>query len=265
MRRVELSGAQLSRVRLNEMYGQTFYYRAMAETGVPTAMDSRRERTESARLDNFVDGAFAFAITLLIISGGSLPKDVDALERALRGIPAFAACFALLALFWHGHVLWRDTLRLTDRTSLLLSLLLVFFALIFVFPLHLVFASLFNGLSDGWLSPDFGLTGTRGLQAMFIVYGVSFTCMAGTLALLYLHGVRAGAPTGRAEAISLQLQVVRWGFFAAIGALSIVLALALPFRNSVVTGLPGFSYFLLSFTGLVMNLYKKRRAGKLPP
>jgi len=90
----------------------------MAETGVPTTMDSRRERTESARLDNFVDGTFAFAITLLVISGTSLPKDIATLEHALRGIPAFAACFAQLAIFWHGHVRWRDSVRLADRTSL---------------------------------------------------------------------------------------------------------------------------------------------------
>ena len=61
-----------------------------------TGAEARRERAESARLDNFVDGAFAFAITLLVISGADLPKDVAALEHAPRGIPAFAACFALL-------------------------------------------------------------------------------------------------------------------------------------------------------------------------
>lgn len=114
----------------------------MPDPGATTGMETRSDRAESARLDNFVDGAFAFAITLLVISGASLPRNVAALEHALRGIPAFAACFAQLAIFWHGHVRWRDTVQLADGTGLRLSLLLVFFALIFVFPLHLVYAGI---------------------------------------------------------------------------------------------------------------------------
>ncbi|TAN04156.1 MAG: DUF1211 domain-containing protein [Rhodanobacteraceae bacterium] len=231
-------------------------------------METRGERTESARLDNFVDSAFAFAITLLIISGGTLPRNMLALMHALRGVPAFAVCFAELAWFWHGHVRWRDTARLTDRTSLLLSLLLVFFALIFVFPLHLVFAGLFNGLSDGVLSPDFSSAGenvanaTRGL---FMFYGLSFACMAGTLAALYRHGVRAGACTDRADVVALRARAVMWTFFASIGVLSMLIALFLPSRNGWFQGLPGLCYCLLGLTGVVLNFYKRRFEAKLPP
>jgi hypothetical protein len=99
---IELSGARLLRVRLNEMQCQLFYYPPMPEPTSPLGAQARRERTENARLDNFVDGAFAFAVTLL-------------------------------------------------------SLLLVFFALIFVFPLHLVYASFFSAITGGWLSPYFAL------------------------------------------------------------------------------------------------------------
>jgi hypothetical protein len=253
-----LSGARFLRVRSNEMECQVLYYRAMADTSVPAAMDIRRERTESARLDNFVDGAFAFAITLLVISGASLPRDVDALEHALRGVPAFAACFAQLVFFWHGHVRWRDAVRLTDHPSLYLSLLLVFFALIFVFPLHLVFAGLFNGLSGGALSPDVSsFTGSsRGVAALFICYGTSFACMAGTLALLYRHAARAAVTEGRPDAVSLRVDVVVWGYYAAVGVLSTLLALTLPARAGWFTGLPGFSFFLLSFTGPAATRYR---------
>jgi uncharacterized membrane protein len=239
----------------------------MAETGVPMETDSRRERTESARLDNFVDGAFAFAITLLVISGAGLPRDVDALERALRGVPAFAACFAQLVFFWHGHVRWRDAVRLADRTSLYLSLLLVFFALIFVFPLHLVFAGLANGLSDGALSPDVSsFTGSsRGIAALFICYGTSFACMAGTLALLYRHAARTAVAEHHSDAISLRVDVVVWGYYAAVGVLSTLLALTLPARAGWFTGLPGFSFFLLSFTGPVVTRYRAYLTRKATP
>ena len=41
------------------------------------------------RLDNFTDAAFAFAVTLLIIGGGSIIGDSDALLTALGDLPAF--------------------------------------------------------------------------------------------------------------------------------------------------------------------------------
>src|SRR6185312_12094729 len=156
------------------------YYRAMPEPGATIGMEMRGDRAESARLDNFVDGAFAFAITLLVITGGGLPRDVAALEHALRGIPAFAACFVQLALFWHGHVRWRDSVRLTDGTSLRLSLLLVFFALIFVFPLHVVYSSFFAAITGGALSPDFAIHAAtvQTMSILFVCYGISYTCMA---------------------------------------------------------------------------------------
>ncbi|MGH8191426.1 MAG: TMEM175 family protein, partial [Rhodanobacteraceae bacterium] len=249
------------------MPSQVLYYRAMVESSVPARRETREERTESARLDNFVDGAFAFAITLLIISGGSLPKNVLALEHALRGVPAFAACFAELAWFWHGHVRWRDTVQLTDKTSLLLSLLLVFFALIFVFPLHLVFAGLFNGFSGGILSPDYNHTFenvANATRALFVFYGLSFACMAGTLSILYRHGVRAGMPTSREDAVTLRVQVVLWSWFAAVGVVSMLIALSLPSRIGWIQGLPGFTYFLLAFTGPLAHLYSKRVKLGLP-
>ena len=240
----------------------------MPDTRVPNGTEVRHERTESARLDNFVDGAFAFAITLLIISGGSLPHDVAALEHALRGIPAFAACFLQLALFWHGHVRWRDSVRLTDGASLRLSLLLVFFALIFVFPLHLVYSAFFNGISGGALSPDLvmGVRFAHSMTALFVCYGLSYACMAGTLALLFRHGVR-NAALERTDAISARVSTLMWMYCAVVGLLSAVIAVCLsPTGSAAIVGLvAGFSYFLLCLTGPLARNYRRRLEARPSP
>ena len=249
------------------MRSQMPYYHAMQDTTLPTAAEARHERTESARLDNFVDGAFAFAITLLVIGGASLPKSVSAFEHALLGAPAFAACFAQLALFWHGHVRWRDTVRLTDGASLRLSLLLVFFALIFVFPLHLVFASFFNGLTGGVLSPDFAAANANldSLVTLFVCYGLSFACMAGTLALLFRHGLRSSA-LPREQATSARISLLVWSCCAVVGMLSTLIALSallIPNKGWVV-GLAGLCYVLLAFTGVLARRYRHHLATTLP-
>lgn len=234
-------------------------------------MDPREQRNiEIGRLDNFVDGAFAFAITLLVISGSSLPRTVGELINALRGVPAFAVCFAQLALFWYGHVHWRETFRLGDHRSLLLSLLLVFLALIFVFPLHLVYASFFNSISGGVLSRDF-VPGPDGvsvasLTALFACYGLSYASMGGTLAALFLHSARRATGRPSEERIALRVSALNWAFYAAIGLLSTLIALsALVTTSGWLIAVAGFSYALLGFTGVVLQRYRLRLQARLLP
>ncbi|MDQ2701254.1 MAG: TMEM175 family protein [Pseudomonadota bacterium] len=65
---------------------------------------------EVTRIETFVDAAFAFAVTLLVISFDAIPDSAQALVQALKGVPAFAASFALLAMLW-----W--ALRITSACS----------------------------------------------------------------------------------------------------------------------------------------------------
>lgn len=220
------------------------------------AVAARREHSQSERLDNFVDGAFAFAITLLVISGASLPRTVDALVEALCGVPAFAACFAQLAWLWHGHVRWRETVARSDNLSVLLSLLLVFFALIFVFPLHLVYASFFHWISGGVLSPRFvpgtGIQWLHHVKLLFACYGLTYACMAGTLWALHRHAVRSDAGRSAKARMDMRMQALMWAYVALVGLLSMLLALLVP--GTLAAALAGFSYVLLSLIGVVMAL-----------
>jgi hypothetical protein len=88
------------------------------------------------RVDAFTDAAFAFAVSLLVIGGAGAPSDLSQLTRALADIPAFAFGFAIIALFWLGHMRWRKLRGAGDSRSLLLTLMLVFLTLIYVQPLR---------------------------------------------------------------------------------------------------------------------------------
>jgi hypothetical protein len=181
-------------------------------------------------------------------------------------VPAFAACFAQLAWLWHGHVRWRETVAGTDVIGVVLSLLLVFFALIFVFPLHLVYAGFFHSFSGGVLSPHFqqaaGAGGLHQMQLLFACYGLTYACIAGTLVGLYRHGVRVTSRLVSTERVDARMQAVMWTFVALVGLLSMLLALLVPGQLSAI--LAGFSYSLLALTGIVMALgYRYYR--KHPP
>ena len=91
------------------------------------------------RLETFTDAAFAFAVTLLVVGGGdSVPANFTEMVLALKQVPAFAASFANIMLFWYAHHVWSRRFGLDDTASIFLSLVLIFVVLIYVYPLKAI-------------------------------------------------------------------------------------------------------------------------------
>lgn len=179
----------------------------------------RGEKIARERVDNFTDGAFAFAVTLLVIGGGNTPLDFGAMRDALARVPVFAMGFALIALFWHGHVRWRRLCGGHDRLSVVLTLLMIFLVLVYVYPLQLMAAALF-----AWVSQDAATTraifGDTSLADLFVIYGAGFSAMAATLALLFGRGRRTCAPE---DVQTARIETGVWTIQAVVGLMSIAL------------------------------------------
>lgn len=217
-----------------------------------------REGIEAGRLDMFVDGAFAFTLTLLVIGRDSIPSSAVELLHMLGGIPAFAASFSMIALFWHGHVRWRQHCLRADGRGLFLSLLLVFFALIFVYPLHMMFAGLFDAFSMGILPSEFVLDQPIKMRVLYVCYGLVFTCMAGTLALLFRHAAGEALASGQSPLHS-RLEEVAWLVPATLGLCSALLALILPMGLSPwLRSIPGWLYVLMFLIGPLTTHFRQR-------
>lgn len=173
----------------------------------------------TARLDAFTDAAFAFAVSLLVIGGARAPEDIDTLVTALGDIPAFAFGFAVMAMFWMGHVRWRR-LRGGEAhwIATLLTLLLIFLTLIYVQPLRAMAAE--TGL---WFTGQGA--GFRGsVDNLFAVYGTGFVAMSLTMAALYFEALRHSflSKEKRSEARG---ERGIWLILAATGLLSILVSL----------------------------------------
>ena len=173
----------------------------------------------TARLDAFTDAAFAFAVSLLVIGGARAPDDIDTLIAALGDIPAFAFGFAIMAMFWLGHVRWRRVRGgEADWVATLLTLVLIFLTLIYVQPLRAMAAA--TGL---WFTGQ-GV-GFRGSVAdLFAVYGTGFVLMSLTMAALWQEALRsrALAPHQRAEVLG---ERGIWLILGATGIASILVSL----------------------------------------
>lgn len=214
-----------------------------------------RERGEQVtRLEAFVDAAFAFALTLLAISIDTIPGNREELITALKGVPAFAASFAVLAMFWWDHNQWSRRFGLDDGWSIFLSLCYVFLALVYVYPLKLLFGAMFAWLSDDWLPSGYAFGGLADLRLMYQVYALAFASMGLVLLGLNLRAwlQREAIGLDALECLALRRQLLAnctLPFFALVSfGLSLTLQSGLP---NWYYGLPGMVYFGLSLQGLV--------------
>ncbi len=216
--------------------------------------DGFRERgTQVTRLETFVDAAFAFAVTLLVVSAGELPSSSAELVETMKGTPAFVASFVLLAFFWWSHNGWSRRYGLDDTPSNLLSLTLVALVLIYVYPLRALSESFFGWVSGGWFPARYQIASVADLRTMFALYGVLFATVGLTLAALHrrawkLRDALELDDFERAETLSW---IAGHLFVAASGTLSFFLALLVvrPGVPSALFAIPGLAYFLLFLTG----------------
>jgi hypothetical protein len=170
----------------------------------------------TGRLDNFTDAAFAFALTLLVIGGSAAPANYDMLADAVAEVPAFAIGFAIIAMFWIGHVRWRSFRGAGDWLSVLLTVLLVFLVLIYVQPLRAMARS-FSSFLGGSGTPFEGDVGD-----LFLVYGAGFVAMAATTAALFFEARRNPALDGERRVVA-RGEACIWLILTATGLVSIAM------------------------------------------
>ncbi len=221
---------------------------------------------ENTRIEAFTDAAFAFAVTLLMIGGGHVPANVSELLAALRDLPGFAASFALLCLFWYAHYIWYRRYGIEDGRSVILSLLLVFLVLVYVYPLRMMFSAAFMSLSVGPPSTGFLPHSWSDMQLMFIVFGIAYASMSGVILLFHLHARKLRVELGL-DARELEVThagIARWTINVAVAVASALMAWATPADASTIfLMLPGLAYWTFAFTGpLLRRRLRRRLAGK---
>jgi len=219
----------------------------------------RVRRHQPTRLEGFVDASFAFAVTLVVISLGHVPGTVDEMLRALHGVPTFAACFLLLSRVWLSHRNWSRYYDLEDSTGITLSLALVFVVLVYVYPLRILFAEMFIGLSRGMLSDgSVGVLKTVDeLRGAYTVFGLGLVALSSIFAQLYRHALRRADAIGLSEAERLytRMRIAGWYDQIVLGCVSVALATWMPMSDPLGYSLPGLVYWFAMFAGWFRRRY----------
>lgn len=199
-----------------------------------------------ARIDNFVDSAFAFAVTLLVISTGEPPSDLDGLKSALWRVPGFAMGFALVAMFWWTHRSY-SRVRPDGAMPLLISLAVVFVILVYVYPLRL-FSDVFVSFVRGEVQQGNGpMRSVSLMRDLYLIYGAGFAALSALYLFAFSHA--AGAAKRAGDEVARRYAAAGasvWIVLTLAGVMSITLAAFLPFEISTWTvALPGFCYALI--------------------
>ncbi len=225
---------------------------------------------QQTRIDAFVDAAFAFAVTLLIVSVGHVPSTVPDLILAMRGVPAFSASFLLLARFWLTHRHWSRCYGLEDGPSVRLSLALVFVVLIYVYPLRMVANMTLAMLSGGALAEQsIEIHTVADLASLYVAFAAGYGAVVIIFTLLYRHALACAdaLQLTASERVRTRSSAERYTALAAVALLSLVLALLLPPAHApmLIYWAPGMVYALIYPATLLIERREKAALAAIRP
>jgi uncharacterized membrane protein len=228
---------------------------------LPRLRGFRLRGMQMTRLETFIDAAFAFAISMLVIAPQQIPDNVEALLGAFKNVPAFVASIIVLGIFWRGHWLWSRRYGLEDGTSIFISWAMLVTILIYIYPLKAVFGSMWFLLSDGRVGHALGLRSDSQARALFAIFALGFTAIAFEILLLNLRAWQLREPLrlNAREKLTTRYEVTGWSMPVGVGIISLVLALTLPIREIAWSG---WVYFSMAVLVPLHSAYRKRRGAQ---
>ncbi len=225
---------------------------------LPRLRGFRLRGMEMTRLETFIDAAFAFAISMLVIAPQQIPDNIEALLGAFKNVPAFVASIVVLGIFWRGHWLWSRRYGLEDGVSIFVSWALLVTVLIYIYPLKAIFGSMWFLLSHGQVGQRLGLRTDAEARAIFAIFAIGFTAIALEIVLLNLRAWQLRDPLrlDAREKFITRSEILGWSVPVAVGLVSLVLALTLPINQIAWSG---WVYFSMIVLVPIQRAWRRRR------
>src|SRR5438132_7231398 len=207
-------------------------------SAVPADLDSlprlggfRLRGMEMTRLETFIDAAFAFAISMLVIAAQQIPDNIQTLLAAFKNVPTFVCSIAVLGIFWRGHWLWSRRYGLEDGASILISWAMMVTILIFIYPLKAIFGAMWYLISSGQVGQPFSLHTTESqARTIFVIYALGLVAISAEILLLNLRAWQLREPLrlNALERLVTSGELTGWSIPVGVGLVSLILAFTLP-------------------------------------
>ena len=215
---------------------------------LPRLHGFRLRGIEMTRLETFIDAAFAFAISMLVIAAQQIPDNIQALLAAFKNVPTFVCSIAVLGIFWRGHWLWSRRYGLEDGASILISWAMIVTILIFIYPLKAIFGSMWYLLSGGQVGQRLSLHTTESqARAIFAIYALGLIAISAEILLLNLRAWQLREPLrlNERETLVTRGELSGWSIPVSVGIVSLIFALTLPAEQIQWSGWIYFSMIIL--------------------
>src|ERR1700693_5175383 len=226
---------------------------------LPRLRGFRLRGIQMTRLETFIDAAFAFAISMLVIAAQQIPDDIASLLAAFKNVPTFVCCIAVLSIYWRGHWLWSRRYGLEDGISILISWALIVTILILIYPLKGIFGVMWYLLSSGQLGQPFSLHTTESqARTIFAIYALGLIAISAEILLLNLRAWQLREPLrlNARERLVTRGELTGWSIPVSVGIVSLVFALTLPADKIQWSG---WVYFSMIILVPLHDYYLKRR------
>ena len=221
--------------------------------GKPTKFRLRGH--EISRIEGLSDAVFAFAVTLLVVSL-EVPKTFNELAEIMRGFGAFAISFTLLFVVWFNHYKFFRRYGLQDTSTVILSGVLLFVVLFYVYPLKFLFSTLVerfmgghgevrlpNGNVEAAIEP-------HQFASLMIIFDIGYLAVFAVFFLLFWHAYqkRDELELNELEVFDTRNSLQEMTLNCCIALLSLAIVLL---GGSKYAGVAGLVYML---TGVAMGM-----------
>jgi hypothetical protein len=230
---------------------------------LPRLRGFRLRGVEMTRLETFIDAAFAFGISMLVIAAQQIPDDIEKMLAAFKKVPTFICSIAVLGIFWWGHWLWSRRFGLEDGASIVISWSMIVTILIFIYPLKAIFGAMWYLLSNGGLGQPFSLHTTEAqARTIFAIYALGLIAISAEILLLNLRAWQLREPLrlNAREQLMTRGELTGWSIPVSFGIVSLVFSFTLPIEQ---IGWCGWVYFLMAIALRAQAWWERRRLRRL--
>ena len=217
--------------------------------------DFRWRGGEVSRLESLVDGVFAIAVTLLIVSR-DVPQSFQDFVNVMWTFSGFIITFTFLFMIWYAHYLFHRRYGLEDFKTILLNSLLIFVILFYIYPLKFLAEVLIGDFLLGNVREE--IISFTNMRTIMLIYSSGVFMIWGIITMLYKHAYnhRDLLELNDSEINITKEYMLVYMILSAYGLISIVLAYFLPLHWSP---LSGWAYIGISPTMYIaMKIHKKK-------
>ena len=142
--------------------------------------------------------------------------------------------------------------------TVILSCMLVFTVLVYVYPLKLRMTVFFYWMTNGWLPSQFSVSGPKEIAGLVIIYSLGFSVLSGIYFALYLRVQSLGESLGlnRIETLRAREEQFTWCMQTVVALLA---ALFAAIFHSTVGFMGGFFYFLIPVGAIFLKRHFRRQ------